>query len=204
MRAKLAGFIERPDTVLRRYPLSDTGLPARYARAIVAYRHGSIQGALAQIDALIQSQPRNPYFHELKGQALLESGHPAQAIAPLRRAVQLAPDPTLIQSLLGQALVATNNPRLMDEAISLLRRVVTRDDELPEAYTTLAMAYGQKGDYAEADLASAYAAARRGDVMTARQLAARAKRRFKVGSPGWIRADDLLGMKPSSRRASPN
>ena len=39
MRAKLYGFTERPDTVLRRYPLSDTSMPARYARAISAYRY---------------------------------------------------------------------------------------------------------------------------------------------------------------------
>ena len=39
MRAKLAGFLERPDTVARRYPSTDTSLPARYARAISAYRH---------------------------------------------------------------------------------------------------------------------------------------------------------------------
>src|SRR3954454_5905480 len=34
MRAKLAGFMDRPDSIARRYPASDTTLPARYARAI--------------------------------------------------------------------------------------------------------------------------------------------------------------------------
>ena len=51
------------------------------------YRHGDLRSALAQIDALIQQQPTNPYFHELRGQALLEGGKPAEAIAPLRKAV---------------------------------------------------------------------------------------------------------------------
>ncbi len=89
MRAKLAGFLERPDTVARRYPSTDTSLPARYARAIAAYRFGGLSSALAQIDALIQTQPNNPYFHELKGQALLEGAQPAagdRAAAPRRRA----------------------------------------------------------------------------------------------------------------------
>src|SRR5262245_43713595 len=108
MRAKLAGFLERPDSVSRRYPSSDTSLPARYARAISAYRFGSAAvSAQTQIDALIQTQPNNPYFHELKGQALLESARPAEAIAPLRRAVALAPNAPLIKIMLGQALVAT-------------------------------------------------------------------------------------------------
>jgi predicted Zn-dependent protease len=198
MRAKLSGFTERPDTVLRRYPLHNTGLPARYARAIVIYRTGNLRDALAQIDALISAHPGNPYFHELKGQALLESGRPAEAIAPLRRAASLAPNPLLIQALLGQALVATDDPKQMNEAIAVLRRVVTREPDLHEAYTQLARAYGRKGNLAEADLAAANAAARRGDVITARQLAARAKGRFPVGSPGWIRADDIVGLKPPS------
>src|SRR6201987_498691 len=38
MRAKLFGFTERPATVLAHYPSTDTSLPARYARAIAAYR----------------------------------------------------------------------------------------------------------------------------------------------------------------------
>src|ERR1700691_5664767 len=89
MRAKLYGFTERADVVSRRYPLSDTGIPARYARAIAAYRFGDIRSALTQIDALIEAMPGYAFFYELKGQALLESGHAAEALAPLRRAVQL-------------------------------------------------------------------------------------------------------------------
>ena len=195
MRAKLAGFLERPDTVARRYPSTDTSLPARYARAIAAYRHGELSGALAQIDALIQTQPNNPYFHELKGQALLESAHPQQAIAPLRRAAALAPNAALIRIMLGQALVATGEKRYSDEAISLLRVAMQREPEAPEVYSQLAMAYGRKGDVAEADLASAQAALARGDMKTARELAARAKTRFPTGSPGWVRSDDIVGLK---------
>ena len=71
-RAKLVGFLERRDTVARKYPMTDNSLPARYARAIATYRHSDLRAAIAQIDGLIQSMPNNPYFHELKGQALLE------------------------------------------------------------------------------------------------------------------------------------
>src|SRR5581483_1721972 len=96
-RAKLSGFLDRADTVARRYPSYDNSLPARYARAIATYRHADLRSAIAQIDSLIQVQPHNPYFYELKGQALLEGAHPAEAIAPLRHAVQIAPQPALIQ-----------------------------------------------------------------------------------------------------------
>jgi predicted Zn-dependent protease len=196
MRAKISAFMERQDTVYRRYPLSDTSLPARYAHAITTYLHGDLRNALAQIDGLIQLQPANPYFYELRGQALLEGGKPAEAIAPLRKAIQLSNNAPLIEMLLGQALVATDNKAYTEEAIAILRTAVARETEAPLGYTQLAMAYGRKGDLADADLASAQAAYLRGDNKTARDLASRAKTRFAVGTPGWVKADDIVSAKP--------
>jgi predicted Zn-dependent protease len=192
MRAKLCGFLERADVIMRRYPPSDTSMPARYARAIAAFRFGDIRSAITQIDSLIEANPNNPYFYELKGQALLEGGHPAEAVAPLRRAVEMAPDPALIQILLAQALIATNNRQNAAEAVPLLRAAIAKEPESGDAYEQLAMAYGHNGNLADADLASAQAASARGDNKTARELAARAKMRFPVGSPGWVRADDIV------------
>jgi predicted Zn-dependent protease len=191
MRAKLYGYMDRSEISGNRYPASDQSLPARYARAIAASRFSDSRAAMAQIDALIEAQPQNPYFHEVKGQTLLEGGKPAEAIAPLRRAVQLAPNPALIQILLGRALVESNDRAHLDEAVSVLEASVLHDPESPEAYAQLAMAYGRKGDLARADLSSAQSALMRGDVKAARMLAARAKERFPVGSPGWVKADDL-------------
>jgi predicted Zn-dependent protease len=69
-----------------------------------------------------------------------------------------------------------------------------------DGYLQLAMAYAHKGDLAQADLASAMAAFMRGDQGTARQIAARAKTRFPIGSPGWVKADDLIGSKSTNSR----
>src|SRR6202035_1803872 len=143
VRAKISAFMERPDTVYHRYPLSNQSVPARYARAIVTYLHGDLRSALAQIDGLIQLQPNNPYFYELRGQALLEGGKPLEAIAPLRKAVALANNAPLIEMLLGQALVATENKAYSEEAIRILRAAVARETEAPIGYSQLAMAYGR-------------------------------------------------------------
>ncbi|MBN8987552.1 MAG: M48 family metallopeptidase [Rhizobiales bacterium] len=196
VRAKISAFMERQDTVYRRYPLANTSLPARYAHAITTYLHGDLRSALAQIDGLIQLQPANPYFYEVRGQALLEGGRPQEAIAPLRKAVQLSNGAPLIAMLLGQALVASNNNAYTDEAIAILRSATARESEAPLGYMQLAMAYGRKGDYAQADLASAQAAFLRGDNKTARDLASRAKTRFAIGTPGWVKADDIVSAKP--------
>jgi predicted Zn-dependent protease len=196
MRAKLAGFLDRPDSIARRYPASNTSMPARYARAISAYRFSDIRNAVGQIDELIHAQPNNPYFQELKGQALLESGRGGEAIAPLRKAVALAPGAHLIRALLAQALVASNDARHADEAIAILRDVLVHEKELVNGYRQLAMAFGRKGDLAQADLASAQASFAAGDFKTARELAARAKTRLPTGSPGWVRADDIATYRP--------
>jgi predicted Zn-dependent protease len=196
VRAKISAFMEKPDTVYRRYPPSSNSLPARYARAIVTYRHGDLRSAIAQIDALIHEQPNNPYFYEVRGQAMLEGGRPVEAIAPLRKAVQLSNNAPLIEMLLGQALVASNNNAFTDEAIGILRAATTKENEAPLGFSQLAMAYGRKGDYAQADLASAQAAFLRGDNKTARELASRAKTRFAIGTPGWVKADDIVSAKP--------
>jgi predicted Zn-dependent protease len=202
MRAKLYGYMDRSDVFGNRYPASDQSLPARYARAIAASRFADPRSAMAQIDALIEAQPQNPYFHELKGQTLLEGGKPVEAIAPLRRAVQLAPNPALIQVMLGRALVESNDRAHLDEAVTVLESSLSREPESPEGFSQLAMAYGRKGDLAHADLSSARSALLRGDMKAARMLAARAKDRFPVGSPGWVRADDISNKDPTGTARS--
>ena len=120
----------------------------------------------------------------------------------MRRAAQLAPDPALVQIMLGQALIATNDPKQAESAVSLLRTALLREPEAPEAYSQLAMAYGKKGDLAQADLASAQAAFVRGDLKTARQLATRAKTRLPVGSPSWVKADDIVSVKQPGQKTN--
>lgn len=199
MRAKLIGFMEHPDTVARRYGRDDTSLPARYARAIARYCSQDLRSALRDIDALIQSAPDNPFFWELKGQALLESGHAREAVEPLRKAVSLAPRAGLIRMMYGQALLATNDNRLLDTAIDELNRAVAQEPEAPIGLLQLATAYGRKGDIARASMASARAYFISGRYDLARQQAARVQRLTDRGSPLWLQADDILSYRPPAQ-----
>lgn len=198
MRAKLFGFLEHRDSVFRRYPRSNTSLAARYARAIATYLHVDVNSALTQIDDLIRAQPNNPYFWELRGQALLESGRPSQAIEPLRKSVALAPDAGLIRMLLGQALVATDEARHLDDAIRELTRAITYEPNASVGLRQLAIAYGRKGDIARAEMMTARAYLAEGDLNQAKQHAARVQRRVARGAPLWIQADDIINFQPPS------
>jgi predicted Zn-dependent protease len=199
MRAKLSGFIEAPGTVARRYPRSDKSLPAQYARAIVAYRSGGRRAAIRAIDALIDAAPSYPYFYELKGQALLESGKAKQAIAPLKRAVALAPEAGLIRILYGHALLQTGDDGLLGDAVANLRRGLDAEPLASIGYRHLATALQRQGKVAEAELATAEGLLIDGDVEAAHNFARRAQAKLGRGSPGWLRADDIINTKPPSR-----
>lgn len=195
VQAKLIGFTWRPQRINNRYPLSKSGLDARYARAISAYLHGPLAPALKQIDALIQAAPNNPYFWELKGQALFERGQPAESIAPLRKAVSLAPRSGLIRILLGNALVATGNTANLDEAIRELTKGLNSEPQVSIGYRALARAHAMRNDIALAELATAQGYLIDGAVKDAKRHAARAQAKLKPNSPAWLRADDIVSYR---------
>jgi predicted Zn-dependent protease len=206
VKAKLYGFLDRPETVFNRYPQTDRSLVAHYARAIATYRKSGAQVAMPQLDALIAAKPDWPYFHELKGQFLFESGNVKNAIEPLRQAVALAPEEPLIRIMLAQALLGTPDMKNVDEAISNLRIALARETTSATGYRQLAAAYGRKGDaakaagarqqyLAQAELASAEAYFYEGRLKLAKQQAKRAKAGFVDGTPNWLRADDILAFQ---------
>ncbi|MGB6428332.1 MAG: tetratricopeptide repeat protein, partial [Methyloceanibacter sp.] len=205
VKAKLYGFIDRPEAVFNRYPQTDQSLPAAYARAIATYRKSGVRVALPQLDALIAAWPDSPYFHELKGQFLFESGNVVAAVPPLRQAVELAPDEPLIRIMFAQALLGKATPKNVDEAISNLKTALIRETTSATGYRQLASAYARKGDVAKggarerymalAVLASAEAYFYEGQLKLAKQQAKRAKAGLIDGTPDWLRADDIVAFE---------
>lgn len=201
MRAKLAGFTEDARRVDRRYPKSDQSLPAEYARAIATYRTGGIRRASRQIDSLIAKMPNNPYFYELKGQALLEGGKAKAALEPLNKAVSLAPRAGLIRILLGHAQLETGDKAMLGPAIENLKTGLAQEPHASVGYRHLATAYARQGLIGEAELATAQGHLIEGQLETAQAYAKRAQAKLKRGSPGWLQADDILSYKlPKNQR----
>ena len=197
MRAKISGFLERPQATFNRYPASDTSLAARYARSIARFYMGGGQSAMPEVEALIREKPDNPYFLEVKGQFLMESGKNREALEPLRRSLKLLGDGGgQIRVRLAQALLGTDDPKVVDESIEHLRRSMV-DDPDSLAYSLLASAYYKKGMGPEADLAAAQARFYEGDLKKAKEFALRAQRRFGAGSPGWTKCQDIINFKPA-------
>jgi predicted Zn-dependent protease len=190
VKAKLIGFIN-PRLATSRYPESDRSVPAHYARAY-AYHVGAYpEKALSEAEALLKTNPGDPFFLELKGQILLESGKPAEAIAPLREATARAGDQPLIAAMLGHALVATEKPENLVEAKSVLKAAVNRDNQNPFAWYQLGLIYGREGDLARAALATAERNNLEGNPKQALASAEMALKGIPQGSPDYLRAQDI-------------
>jgi predicted Zn-dependent protease len=190
VKAKLLGYIDPKQAVIK-YPESDQSVPAHYARAYAYHLGGYPDKAVHEADALLATNPHDPYFLELKGQILLEGGKPKEAIPVLREAVQRSNEAPMIAAMLGHALVATEDPKNFAEAKQILKVAVNRDNEDPFAWYQLGIIYDREGDQARASLATAERSNLQGDPKMALASAETAMKGIPPGTPDWIRAQDI-------------
>lgn len=191
MRAKLIGFTAPVAVTLQKYPESDHSVAARYARAIAWYRVPDLTKATMLIDQLIADEPDNPYFYELKGQMLLESGKISESLEPYAKSVALAPNEPLLEVALAKAQIETNDPALTASAQAHLEAALLRDPGLADAWRLLTIAYSRLGKAGETALAQAEYSMIIGERGQARTLADRAMNTLPRGSSGWLRAQDI-------------
>jgi predicted Zn-dependent protease len=200
MLAKLHAFLDEPAVARRRYPDDDSSLEARYARAILLHRAAKLNEALTEIDGLIAEHPDDPYFHELKGQILFESGRPKDALAPYQKAVDLLPDAPLLRVDLARVQMATDDRTLLDPAIANLRTSLRLEPNRPFVWRQLAIAQGRAGQEGDSALALAEEAMLLDKTAEAKFHAGKAVRELPVGSPGWLQAQDILTAADNVRK----
>jgi len=194
IKGKLTGFVEEPPRTFVLYPESDLSEGARYARAYAYHKSAYPDAANGEVDRLIALHPADPYYLELKGQILLESGHAKEALPVLRKAVARAPNEPLISTLLGHALISTEDPKDFAEAKPLLRSAIARDRDNPFAWYQLGVIYDREGDEPRAALAAAERYNLEGNAKSAAANARLALLGLPQGTPDWIRADDIAGV----------
>ncbi len=196
-RAKIAAYLGNRRTSANLLAGKKLSKTARlYGRAIVTHLYGSPRKAVPLINKLIKQRPKYAYFYEMKGEILLRAGQAGKAVKPFRTAIKY--DRTkagFIQVELGHALLESGKRANLKPAVKALKRGISRDPSLAEGYGYLANALSQTGDIAGAMLATAegmYLAGRRRE---AKSFAHRAQKKLKRGSPGWLRAQDIIDYK---------
>jgi predicted Zn-dependent protease len=188
--AKLLGFTA-PDAALQRYSAADTSVIARYARGIALYRKNNLPQGLAIIDGLIKEHPNDPYFHELRGQALFENARAVEAIPSYRRAVQLLPTIAILKVDFARALLETNRPEDDREAVRNLEIASQAESDNFELWRLLSVGYARQNNHGLTSLARAEMAVIRGQRSEAQAHAAAAVRQLQPGTPAWQRAQDI-------------
>jgi predicted Zn-dependent protease len=192
VKAKLFGYTFDPKVTLARFPPTNASIPAHYARAYAYHKSAYPEKAVAEADALLFVAPKDPYFQELKGQILLESGRPKEALSVLREAVKTTNYDPLIAALFGHALIATEDRVNFPEAKSVLRSAIARDNQNPFAWYQLGVIYAQEGDAPRAALATAERFNLEGAAQPALANATLAMAGIPKGTPDWIRAQDIV------------
>ncbi len=193
VKAKIVAYTYKnnPQRIMRQY--AGDGLPARYARAIVKFFTGGYKAAAPALDELIAAQPQNPWFYELKGTFLMESGNAKDAVAPFRKAVALVPKSGFMRIELAQAMLESDGSA--SDALKLLGPALVDEEQSWLGYRLKSQAYAKLGRYPEAELASALSSFHKGDFKMAKQQAERAKDGLPQGTPGWVKADDIVNFK---------
>ncbi len=190
-RAKLDAFVGNPARSLRKAGKDGSEI-ATLTRAIALHRIPKRKEAIAEIDRLIAMRPNDPFYHELRGQILLESGNFESAVNAYGRAVNLAPRDALILAGYGRALLALKTADGNRRALSALEQARSRDGTDPRLLRDLAVAYAKSGNNGMASLATAERYALLGKLETAGVHAKRAVDQLPRGSAGWNRAQDVL------------
>ncbi|MDR1026232.1 MAG: M48 family metalloprotease [Lactobacillus sp.] len=155
VKAKLIGYLYDPQKVFNIYPESDKSVPARYARSIANFRRLKIRQAMTELNELIELEPNNPFFYELKGQIFFESGKMRQAKINYRKALDLLPNSELFKQNLAHATLE-DNPNMKDlrDVTDILKRSLIRSDNA-YSWLMLSKAYGKMNDMANSNYAAA-------------------------------------------------
>jgi predicted Zn-dependent protease len=200
MIVKFNGFIGNPSYNLRQIKSSEAGELKTLARAIAFHRQPKPAKARREIDKLIKMRPKDPYYHELRGQILLENGSAKAAVSSYRRAANLAPKEALILGGLGHAMLAKNSGASVKDALKILQKAYARDPRDFLILRNLAQAYARTGQPGQASVVTAERYALQSNFKQAAIHAKRAQGLLPRGSSGWLKSEDIIAI---ARKVTP-
>ncbi len=189
MVTKLKAFLWSPKKTLRNF--SGTSRLDTYAQSIAYYRQADFEKSLTLIKQLIHQEPENPFFFELQGQILFESGKVSESIGPYKRAVALYPDSALLQAALAQSLLQEEKKASVEEALDHLQKAIHLEKDNGMAWNYLAIAYGRQDQMAKMALSLAEKALLTNEWSYAIEQADRAQHFSKKNDKDHRRAEEI-------------
>lgn len=177
LQAKLMGFLN-PGGVTLRKTQGKKDANSRYARSIAYHKLGKNKQALTLINALIEEQPKNSYFHETKGQVLFVSGNPVEARKSYEKATALNASGNIVRlSYVWSLLVGKSNQP--QKAMDILNSIKEQERENPEFWRLYAHAFGSLKQMGAMSWALAERSYLVGNIEEAKKQVARAEKFLK-------------------------
>lgn len=122
-------------------------LPAQKLASAISMRHGDVDEAIGNLEAVIDKASNDPQFYSMLGSAYMSKGNMEKGIAYLTQAAELAPDQASIKTQLAMGKLSGGN---IEQAIEDLESAVELDPEMLQAEILLIAVNLQKGDFAKA------------------------------------------------------
>ena len=192
IQAKLDGFLNNPNDVIRKAKKDSSLIFNKYSLAVAYYRKALLKESLSALNEMINQYPNNPWFYELKGQVLYESGKIRESIIPYRKSLSISPNEPLLMVALATALNALENKSNAIEAIRLLKKSLMHDQKNTQTWFQLAISYSRINDIGNAELASAERHFLTGNVKMASFHAKKSLKYNKNSSISKLRAQDIV------------
>ncbi len=202
VQTKLFAFLMPLTKVYAHFPPNDNSVYGNIAHTVYYMRQKNLNASVQYADALIQQEPNNPYFWELKAQTLFENGRIRDAVNAYRKTLSLRPQSDLFKLSYAEAVLAAEPSRHeMEELIPLLEHV-NRKQTYPEAYRFLGQVYANMGQEATADYFAAEYNNAIGETALARRMLDKALKK-PLRSDIKLRAQDLdAKLKQDNRKKS--
>jgi predicted Zn-dependent protease len=191
VETKLRAYVEPPQSILKQFDEASS-LDHFYAKSIALYRRGELEAAMTVIDNLIKMTPKDPFFHEFRGDILMSMAKPEAAAQAYEQAISLRPDSPQIFLNYGRALIASGRAKDLTNAISALEQARDGEPKWAFVYRQLAIAYGRAGRLADADITLADEALITGDTQQAINMAKRSLSHGLSRDEIRNRANDIL------------
>jgi len=151
--AKL-GRLDEASAVLRQAIELDAGhAPAHYNLGLVLSRRGDAQGAMQEWRSALDLNPKYAEAHDSLGEALYAQGRTAEALGHWREAIRLQPSDATALRRAAWALATAPDAAIRNggEALALaVQAVELSGGNDARTLDTLAAAYAEKGQFAEA------------------------------------------------------
>lgn len=196
MSYKIFAFTEDTDYALQTAEKLYDKKIALYMKAVIYMRIGKSKQAIDAIDQLLASEPNDPYYNELKGQILLESGN-TESLKYFEKASALLPNDALMK--MNVAVVAFDvfrkdpsklGPVGLRRFIPNLKFMQTQEPHNPSPYYYLSLYYEAMGQEGLRQVYLAIYYDKQGDNR-GKILAKSALRILKKDTPEWYWAKDI-------------